>query len=224
MIGVDSFRFYIYRSRLYWICYFTSIFQVKVKLLVDGAEDGELSGLSASFGSLLPTKEDKGIRLPAVFSKPLNCCASFSSKVYLSCFLQASLTYSNQREFFAKYYLFHGCLVRKLGRQMMRSNTGIWNVHVMFQRVKLILGMQRQYIWLFCWWLLYWLAIATMPRNLFFFGSYGLINQLVSYKNHSISVCLSNTCSKSRQFSDVKKKKPKILWPYEIDCKTCFSV
>ncbi|KAL3506589.1 hypothetical protein ACH5RR_031971 [Cinchona calisaya] len=54
---------------------------VKVNLWVDGAEEESLIGLTASFGSLLPTKADKGIRLPAEFSKPLNCCSSFSSKL-----------------------------------------------------------------------------------------------------------------------------------------------
>ncbi|KAL3507174.1 hypothetical protein ACH5RR_032556 [Cinchona calisaya] len=54
---------------------------VKVKSWVDGDEDKTLSGISAAFGSLLPTQPENGSKLPAVFSKPLNGCTSSSSKL-----------------------------------------------------------------------------------------------------------------------------------------------
>lgn len=54
---------------------------VKVKQWVNGDEDETLSGISASFGSLLPNEAEKGSKLPAVVSNPLNGCTSSTSKL-----------------------------------------------------------------------------------------------------------------------------------------------
>ncbi|CAI9117346.1 OLC1v1018722C1 [Oldenlandia corymbosa var. corymbosa] len=52
---------------------------VKVKIHSKGAD--EITGLSASFGSPMPTEAEKGFKFPAVFSNPLNCCTSLAPKV-----------------------------------------------------------------------------------------------------------------------------------------------
>ncbi|OMP03823.1 hypothetical protein COLO4_10186 [Corchorus olitorius] len=54
---------------------------VKVKMWVNGKEDADLSGISASFGASLPEEANKSPKLPAVFSDPLNGCSSSSSKL-----------------------------------------------------------------------------------------------------------------------------------------------
>ncbi|KAJ4954567.1 hypothetical protein NE237_011350 [Protea cynaroides] len=55
--------------------------RVLVKKWVDGSEAEALEGLSAQFGSFLPSQEDKALKLPAIFANPLNCCSSSSSKL-----------------------------------------------------------------------------------------------------------------------------------------------
>lgn len=59
------------------------VYQVKVKIWVDGAEGSVLGGLTARFGGSLPTEAKDGTRFPAVFTNPSNCCSNSSSKVYL---------------------------------------------------------------------------------------------------------------------------------------------
>ncbi|KAM4106126.1 hypothetical protein ACB094_04G044000 [Castanea mollissima] len=54
---------------------------VKVKSWAGGAEGKTLTGLNARFGALLPSHAEKAPRLPVVFSNPLNCCSSSSSKL-----------------------------------------------------------------------------------------------------------------------------------------------
>ncbi|GMP55260.1 hypothetical protein CsSME_00020122 [Camellia sinensis var. sinensis] len=54
---------------------------VKIKMWVNGAEGEELGGSTAKFGADLPTDAKDGLRLPAVFANPLNCCSSYSSKL-----------------------------------------------------------------------------------------------------------------------------------------------
>lgn len=54
---------------------------VKVKSWVNGAEDEILVGLSARFGALLPSQADDNLKLPAVFTNPINGCSSSSSKL-----------------------------------------------------------------------------------------------------------------------------------------------
>ncbi|KAH7531126.1 hypothetical protein JRO89_XSUnG0017800 [Xanthoceras sorbifolium] len=54
---------------------------VKVKNWVNGVEGESFSGLTARFGSSLPSHDEKALRLPAVFANPLNCCSSSSSKL-----------------------------------------------------------------------------------------------------------------------------------------------
>ncbi|XP_021898447.1 signal peptide peptidase-like 3 [Carica papaya] len=54
---------------------------VKVKNWVDGVEGESFSGLTARFGASLPTRAEQGVRLPAVFTNPLNCCSTSSIKI-----------------------------------------------------------------------------------------------------------------------------------------------
>ncbi|XP_052188514.1 signal peptide peptidase-like 2 [Diospyros lotus] len=54
---------------------------VKVKMWVNGAEGEVLGGLTARFGGVLPTEAKDNLRLPAVFTNPLNGCSSSSSKL-----------------------------------------------------------------------------------------------------------------------------------------------
>ncbi|XP_031120745.1 signal peptide peptidase-like 5 isoform X1 [Ipomoea triloba] len=54
---------------------------VKVKTWLDGTEGEEIGGLSAAFGTLLPTKEKDGVKLPATYTNPLNCCSNISEKL-----------------------------------------------------------------------------------------------------------------------------------------------
>ncbi|XP_034685455.1 signal peptide peptidase-like 2 [Vitis riparia] len=54
---------------------------VKVKNWVDGKEHESLVGLTARFGASLPTEAHDHLRLPAVFSNPMNCCSDSSSEL-----------------------------------------------------------------------------------------------------------------------------------------------
>ncbi|XP_015581181.1 signal peptide peptidase-like 3 [Ricinus communis] len=54
---------------------------VKVMNWVNGVEGETLAAVSARFGAILPSEAEKGLRLSAVFSNPLNCCSSSSSKL-----------------------------------------------------------------------------------------------------------------------------------------------
>lgn len=54
---------------------------VKVENWVNGIEGETLTGITAKFGALLPSEAEKGLRLSAVYSNPLNCCSSSSSKL-----------------------------------------------------------------------------------------------------------------------------------------------
>ncbi|KAK2641723.1 hypothetical protein Ddye_023486 [Dipteronia dyeriana] len=54
---------------------------IKVKSWVNGIEGESFSGLTARFGSSLPSKSEKALRLPSVFSNPLSSCSSSSSKL-----------------------------------------------------------------------------------------------------------------------------------------------
>ncbi|KAK4404102.1 Signal peptide peptidase-like 2 [Sesamum angolense] len=54
---------------------------IKVKMWVNGAEKDELGGISAKFGSILPTDAKQGQRLPAIYAQPLSCCSSSGSKL-----------------------------------------------------------------------------------------------------------------------------------------------
>ncbi|KAA8527324.1 hypothetical protein F0562_034579 [Nyssa sinensis] len=54
---------------------------VKVVNWVNGVEGETLGGLSASFSAEMPTHAEGGLRLPAVFPNPLNCCSGSSSKL-----------------------------------------------------------------------------------------------------------------------------------------------
>ncbi|MCD7461956.1 Signal peptide peptidase-like 2A [Datura stramonium] len=52
-----------------------------VKLWVNGAEEDSIVGLSAAFGSVLPTDIKHASRLPAVYPQPLNGCSASSTKL-----------------------------------------------------------------------------------------------------------------------------------------------
>ncbi|XP_031255828.1 signal peptide peptidase-like 2 [Pistacia vera] len=54
---------------------------VKVKNWVDNVEGESFSGLTARFGSSLPSDVEKGHKLTAVFANPANCCLNSSSKL-----------------------------------------------------------------------------------------------------------------------------------------------
>ncbi|XP_075512053.1 signal peptide peptidase-like 3 [Primulina tabacum] len=54
---------------------------VKVNRWVNGVEKDPISGITAAFGSILPTDTEQGHRLPAIFSLPLNSCSSSSAKI-----------------------------------------------------------------------------------------------------------------------------------------------
>ncbi|XP_068666845.1 signal peptide peptidase-like 2, partial [Aristolochia californica] len=48
---------------------------------VDGAEKETVVGLSARFGTALPSDANEPLRLPAVMANPPNCCAKSTSKL-----------------------------------------------------------------------------------------------------------------------------------------------
>ncbi|CAK9313748.1 unnamed protein product [Citrullus colocynthis] len=54
---------------------------VKVKSWVNDAEDETFVGLSARFGTLVPSQAEDDLKLPAVYMNPRNGCASSSSKL-----------------------------------------------------------------------------------------------------------------------------------------------
>lgn len=97
---VNYFNGYFLGIRICVTCNF--FFQVKVKNWVDNVEGESFSGLTARFGSLLPSDVEKGHKLTAVFANPANCCSNSSSKVvHWFCFVEL-----------AKIYFFHCYLVR----------------------------------------------------------------------------------------------------------------
>ncbi|KAK4420121.1 Signal peptide peptidase-like 3 [Sesamum alatum] len=49
---------------------------IKVKMWVNGAEQEELGGISAKFGSILPVDAKQAQRLPAIYAQPSTCCSS----------------------------------------------------------------------------------------------------------------------------------------------------
>lgn len=53
----------------------------KVKNWVNGHEGETIEGAGAKFGALLPSKEEKAVKLPVVISNPLNGCSASSSKL-----------------------------------------------------------------------------------------------------------------------------------------------
>ncbi|XP_038680173.1 signal peptide peptidase-like 2 isoform X2 [Tripterygium wilfordii] len=57
---------------------------VKIKNWVNGIEGEAFAGLSARFGTILPSQDKQSQRLSAVLSNPLNGCSSSSSKVKIS--------------------------------------------------------------------------------------------------------------------------------------------
>lgn len=67
--------------------YLTLIFQVKVKRWMNGVEEETFAGLSASFGSLIPTSTEEAQKLPIAYSSPLTSCTRSSSKVCFNFFL-----------------------------------------------------------------------------------------------------------------------------------------
>ncbi|XP_020219950.1 signal peptide peptidase-like 3 [Cajanus cajan] len=54
---------------------------VKVKNWVDGEEADVYNGVTARFGSLLPEKPENSVRTPAIFSNPVDCCSTSTSKL-----------------------------------------------------------------------------------------------------------------------------------------------
>ncbi|XP_057957928.1 signal peptide peptidase-like 2 isoform X2 [Malania oleifera] len=54
---------------------------VKIKNWVNGVEGESVVGLSARFGASLPSHAENDLKLPAVFSNPLNCCSNSLSKL-----------------------------------------------------------------------------------------------------------------------------------------------
>ncbi|CAJ1845659.1 unnamed protein product [Sphenostylis stenocarpa] len=54
---------------------------VKVENWIDGEEGRVYNGVTARFGSLLPEKPENSVRTPAVFSNPVDCCSSSTSKL-----------------------------------------------------------------------------------------------------------------------------------------------
>ena len=58
------------------------IFQVKVAMWADGIKGEILVGVNARFGALLPPDANLDLRLPAIFSDPLNGCSNSSLKVF----------------------------------------------------------------------------------------------------------------------------------------------
>lgn len=55
--------------------------QVKVKRWEDGVEKEAIGGLTADFGSVLPTHAKEGHRFSAAYADPLNGCSLSSSNV-----------------------------------------------------------------------------------------------------------------------------------------------
>ncbi|XP_050143025.1 signal peptide peptidase-like 5 isoform X1 [Malus sylvestris] len=53
----------------------------KVKNWVNGHEGETIEGAGAKFGALLPSKEEKAVKLPVVIPNPLNGCSASSSKL-----------------------------------------------------------------------------------------------------------------------------------------------
>eukprot|EP00262_Sarcandra_glabra_P006316 TRINITY_DN1848_c0_g1_i1.p1 TRINITY_DN1848_c0_g1~~TRINITY_DN1848_c0_g1_i1.p1 ORF type:complete len:543 (+),score=76.46 TRINITY_DN1848_c0_g1_i1:149-1777(+) len=54
---------------------------VKVKNWVNGVEQESIVGISARFGTSLPSRADESLKRPAVLSNPFDCCANSSSKL-----------------------------------------------------------------------------------------------------------------------------------------------
>ena len=48
---------------------------------IDGGDSEELVGLSARFGSLLPTKDEQALTGPLTLAEPFNSCSNYTSQV-----------------------------------------------------------------------------------------------------------------------------------------------
>uniref|UniRef100_A0A7N0T9A2 PA domain-containing protein n=1 Tax=Kalanchoe fedtschenkoi TaxID=63787 RepID=A0A7N0T9A2_KALFE len=51
---------------------------VKIRTWINGVEAKTIDGITGTFGSHVPTSAEKGLRLPVVFTNPLNCCSTSS--------------------------------------------------------------------------------------------------------------------------------------------------
>ncbi|KAF2322258.1 hypothetical protein GH714_009605 [Hevea brasiliensis] len=73
---------------------------VKVMNWVNGVEGETLGGITARFGAALPLEAEKGLRLPAIFSNPLNGCSSSSSKLSgsIAVSIRGDCTYTTKAE------------------------------------------------------------------------------------------------------------------------------
>ncbi|PON66904.1 Peptidase A22B, signal peptide peptidase [Parasponia andersonii] len=73
---------------------------VKVKEWIDGDEDESLVGVNARFGALLPSHADKDLKLPVVFSDPLNGCSSSSLKLsgYIAMSIRGDCDFTTKAE------------------------------------------------------------------------------------------------------------------------------
>ncbi|ONK58572.1 uncharacterized protein A4U43_C09F14450 [Asparagus officinalis] len=60
------------------------LMKVKIKNCVNGTEGNSVVGLSARFGSSLPSHASKALKTSAVLANPFNCCTKLSMKVYLT--------------------------------------------------------------------------------------------------------------------------------------------
>ncbi|XP_027352751.1 signal peptide peptidase-like 2 isoform X1 [Abrus precatorius] len=54
---------------------------VKVNNWIDGEEGHVYNGVTARFGSLLPEKAENSVRTRAIFSNPIDCCSTSTSKL-----------------------------------------------------------------------------------------------------------------------------------------------
>ncbi|RZB45699.1 Signal peptide peptidase-like 3 [Glycine soja] len=54
---------------------------VKIKSWIDGKKDVDYNGMTARFSSYLPEDADQASKTPALFSDPIDCCSSSTSKL-----------------------------------------------------------------------------------------------------------------------------------------------
>lgn len=60
---------------------YIQIFQVKIKIWVNGVEGQTLEGQSATFSAKIPETANGLAKQSVVLTNPLNCCSNLSSEV-----------------------------------------------------------------------------------------------------------------------------------------------
>ena len=108
----------ILRSLLFPLYCRLCLFQVKIKNWVNGVESTSVVGLSARFGTSLPTHASEALKTPTVLANPFNCCTDSSIEVLSSFHLNIYLLLLEVKlQCFFPFIIFTSMLIMSLRLQ-----------------------------------------------------------------------------------------------------------